>query len=109
MTDDQAEEFASAIAALGEHLEFIARDVGDLRGRVDARDGHGLPERRSEPSPLVVWPCKRCGWRLGFLDQQSNTLQIRVRETVILITPGSGGVIRMICPKCGALEEAREE
>ena len=54
------------------------------------------------PEKMLNWNCEKCGSLLGRIEENLETLQIKIRDVYLWIT---GGEITMTCRKCGTMNQ----
>jgi len=54
------------------------------------------------PEKMLNWNCEKCGSLLGRIEENLETLQIKIRDVYLWIT---GGEVTMTCRKCGTMNQ----
>lgn len=47
-----------------------------------------------------LWLCKKCGSRIGILDEENKDVRIRYKDFVLYWTPAKNSVLTVVCRSC---------
>lgn len=99
------EAIAGEMKGLHARLDSIERDQ-ESHGRL--LGSMGAPQTEQDPDEPkaqadVIWPCIKCGSRLGFYDQRADVVRCRYKEHILHTRLGPGGWLKVVCRQCGEI------
>ena len=97
------------IAGVAADVDSVARQTAFLLARAGVRvEGS---EDDGEPIQQVdqTWQCRKCGARLGFYCQETDTLRIRHKDLVVYVQVGIGGSVSVPCRSCAEMNHVSND
>ena len=91
----------------------MARQVNVLLSRANVAVQGEATDEEGEPLPVAsvdqTWACMRCGQRLGFYNEDTDTLRVRHKDFVMWVEVGLGGKVSTACRGCGELNTVEDD
>lgn len=102
--DEALKPVLQRINGLEEDLGATSKITAAIMGSLNIGLGQDPSEEDIPKAPVdTIWPCQKCGTKLGFYDQQKDVLRVRYKDFSMWVHAGSGGWIRQACRNCGEL------
>ena len=87
---------------LEQRLQKIERQVRGVEQELEIINVNA-PSKCETGFTDSVWPCKKCGFRLGIYDKKNDVLRVRYKDFYAWWKVGEGGNLKIICRGCSEI------